>query len=172
MGNGQKLGCFGFIALLFLIAVVWQAILYVGIPIALAGGLAAAYLFKIAKDDEANDHSRRNAALLIAGGSTVLFLVSLAGNIFSDDGPFGRPERREAASPEGDEFIATPRPDFDTERRLSELKAKLPHALEECDYYASPDRVAKEGMGDYNLCLENYGISQDDLEWAKAHFGS
>lgn len=90
MGNSQRLGCFGFLALIFLIAVVWQAILYIGIPIAIVGGLVAAYLFKVGKEDAANDHSRRNAAILVAGGSGVLFLASLAGNIFTDDGPFRR----------------------------------------------------------------------------------
>lgn len=96
----QKIGCFGFLCILFFVAILWQAVLYVGIPIAIVGGIVAAYLFDRANSDEEEGNATRGLALLVATGSAVLFIVSAAGNIFTEDGPFAQSEAEKTAEPE------------------------------------------------------------------------
>lgn len=102
--RNSKLGCFGFLALAMAVYFLWIAILYVGIPLAIIGGAASVYLFKQNPNDEEgvdfDADGLRVFATVLAGGSLVLGLVSLAGNIYSDDGPFGQRETSPAAAAE------------------------------------------------------------------------
>lgn len=90
MRNTQQIGCFGFLALCLAVYFLWMAILYAGIPIAVIGGIAAIWMFKSHPSDDAHDSDWRFAAAALGGGSAVLLCVSLAGNIFSTDGPFSK----------------------------------------------------------------------------------
>lgn len=92
LGTGQ-LGCFWLIAILAAAYFLWVAILYVGIPLALIGGGFAIHIFRKADEQRHAKHraSAREDGYLVLAGAVVLFAISLAGNIFTQDGPFGRP---------------------------------------------------------------------------------
>lgn len=88
--RNSNVGCFGLIALLIVIGLVWNVILYVGMPVGLIGGLVATYAYRKATA-EGHGHTDYKFRLLIVGAaSIVLFVASAAGNFFTDDGPFGR----------------------------------------------------------------------------------
>lgn len=99
MHNGSKLGCFGFLALCLAVYFLWLAVLYVGIPLAILGGAVSARMFSRYRDDDTrHGEDMRFVAASLAGGAVVLGLISAAGNIFSDDGPFGRSQQRAFAA--------------------------------------------------------------------------
>jgi thiol:disulfide interchange protein len=98
LGDVRKLGCFGFLALVVAIYVLWIAILYAGIPLALIGGGFAWYLFNQNRDDDSDaGESARTIANIVGVGSVMLGVISLIGNLYSDDGPFA--PRGEVAAP-------------------------------------------------------------------------
>lgn len=93
--NNNSIGCGGLICVLVLIAVVWKAILYIGLPLAFAGGGIAYYLIK------GEDEARRNYGWIVAGASLLLGLASIAGNLTSDDGLLSA-EQSDEPSNDGD----------------------------------------------------------------------
>jgi hypothetical protein len=79
-------------AVLLVLALLWLALLYLGIPLGIVGCCIAAYLFK--PNPEATDdldqtevkQDRRNALILV-GVSMAIVVASLVGNYFNKDGP-------------------------------------------------------------------------------------
>lgn len=112
MQDSAKIGCFGTFVLALAVYFLWIATLYVGIPLAVAGGVAAYQISKKAREDDALDRKSRNrrldSAFALYGGSFILFCASLAGNIFSDEGPFKQSsvESAEASPDSGPEKVS------------------------------------------------------------------
>lgn len=79
-------------AAILVLALLWLALLYVGVPLGIIGCCVAAYLFK--DNSEGADYldpteasrDRRNA-VIIAGASAALIIASLTGNYFNKDAP-------------------------------------------------------------------------------------
>lgn len=79
-------------AVVLVLALLWLALLYLGVPVGIIGCCVAAYWFKSnangvdALDDTKAKIARRDA-VIIAGASTALIIASLTGNYFNKDGP-------------------------------------------------------------------------------------
>lgn len=95
--RNSNVGCFGLLALLIVIAFVWQAILYVGMPIGLIGGLVAYFAYRKAIATEEGNTDYKLGLLIFGAASMLLFIASAAGNYFTNDGPFSR-ENSEAVT--------------------------------------------------------------------------
>lgn len=79
-------------AILLVLALLWLALLYLGIPLGIIGCCVAAYLFKSSADrmdtfDNTKAKHTRRDAVIIAGASAALIVASLVGNYFNKDGP-------------------------------------------------------------------------------------
>ena len=100
MDNSSKFGCAGIIALSILIYALWMAVLYIGIPLALIGGFYAWKLFDRHRFDQSNKGaSQRMVAFLVGGGALILGLISLSGNMLSNDGLFRSSNPNSASAP-------------------------------------------------------------------------
>ena len=135
MNNTSRIGCFGFLALAFIVYFLWMAVLYVGFPLALVGGGIAVHLFNRYRDDDSEDGSNMRLLSVAVGiGSLVLGLISLAGNLYSDDGPLASMRATSSATstsevsttptsiPERHEFTAADckSPDYDYGQKRAE----------------------------------------------------
>lgn len=97
-GDGESLlailenkGCQVVFGVLLAVALVWLAILYVGLPVAIIGGTVAFHQHRSAGrryDDEAILKKARDRASLLGAASAALAAASIAGNYYSDDAPF------------------------------------------------------------------------------------
>jgi len=144
MQNSSRLGCFGVLALCVAVYFLWIAVLYVGIPLALVGGALSYYLFKEHPEDCGYEDIRMGAAIL-AGGSFVIGVMSLVGNILTDQGPFGRPQHKASAP-----VAAAPvdhRPTFG----LNEVA----RAEQNC---SPPRSYASSNREDFRNCVRREGI--------------
>lgn len=89
--SNNNIGCFGFLCIAIFIAFLWNAIIYIGIPLAMAGGGICYYMLKN------EDEDIRLWGLIVGATAGLLGLVSIAANIYSDDGPF-KSESEEVAT--------------------------------------------------------------------------
>lgn len=79
-------------AAILILALLWLALLYLGIPLGIIGVGIGANLFKTnseSADDliEEKAKTNRRDAVIIAGASVALIVASLVGNYFDKDGP-------------------------------------------------------------------------------------
>lgn len=79
-------------AVILILALLWLALLYLGIPLGIIGVGIGAYLFKTnseSADDPIEEKAKTNRrdAVLIAGASATLIVASFVGNYFDKDGP-------------------------------------------------------------------------------------
>lgn len=79
-------------AVLLILALLWLALLYLGIPLGIIGVGIGAYLFKTNSEnaddiDAVKAKTNRRDAVIIAGASAALIVASLVGNYFDKDGP-------------------------------------------------------------------------------------
>jgi len=88
--RNSNVGCFGLIALLIVIGLVWNVILYVGMPIGLLGGLVAYVAYRKASEVDEGGTDYKLKLLILGAASASLFVASAAGNYFTNDGPFSR----------------------------------------------------------------------------------
>lgn len=96
--RNSNVGCFGLIALLVVIGLVWNVILYVGMPVGVIGGLGAFFAYRKATDEGQGNTDYKFRLLIVGVASIGLFVASAAGNFLTDDGPF----KRKSSSPSAD----------------------------------------------------------------------
>lgn len=85
-------GCIAIFGVILILALLWLALLYLGVPVGIIGCCVAAYWFKSNANrvdalDDAKAKIARRDAVIIAGASTALIIASLVGNYFNKDGP-------------------------------------------------------------------------------------
>lgn len=88
--RNSNFGCIGLIALLIVIGLVWNAILYVGMPVGLIGGLGALVAYRKATSEGQGNTDYKFKLFILGAASIVLFIASAAGNFFTADGPLSR----------------------------------------------------------------------------------
>jgi len=89
--NNSNIGCFGLIAIVFVFALAWQIILYIGLPLAMAGGGICYYMLKSENED------LHIWGWIVGGVSLLIGLASIVGNIYSN-GPLNSSDEEAASS--------------------------------------------------------------------------
>jgi hypothetical protein len=98
--RNSNIGCLSIIALVVVIGFVWQAVLYIGMPVGLICGLGAFFAYRKASADGQGNTDYKFKLFIGGAASIALFVASAAGNFFSDDGLFTRAKSGAVASPE------------------------------------------------------------------------
>lgn len=79
-------------AVILILALLWLALLFLGVPVGIIGLGIGAYIFKTNSEgaddiDAVKAKTNRRDAMIIAGASATLIVASLVGNYFDKDGP-------------------------------------------------------------------------------------
>jgi TonB family protein len=107
--SNNKIGCFGFLVICAAIGIAWQAVLYIGIPLAIIGLIAAFMIHKrYSVDETVNGDNMRLMSWVVGTAAVVLGLASIAGNIYTEDGVFSKnSDEEKATSSVGNNIIPT-----------------------------------------------------------------
>lgn len=85
-------GCIAIIGVVLILALLWLALLYLGVPLGIIGCCIGAYIYKINSQDadhldRAKARRDRRDAVILAGVSMAIVIASLTGNYFDKDAP-------------------------------------------------------------------------------------
>ncbi len=139
-----RLGCFGLIGVAIALALLWKLTLYIGVPLAIAGGVTANILYRKASEEE--DYERvaeqQKLALTVALSSAFLLIAAILGNVFTNDGPFGKSDG--SATEPGS---VTQKPTIDTPTNHRDYAVDEPTDAERRKVKAAVDRCEMEARG-------------------------
>lgn len=90
--SSTEKGCIAIFGVVLILALLWSALLYLGVPLGIIGCCIGAYIYKINSQDAdhldpAKARRDRRDAVILAGVSMAIVIASLTGNYFDKDAP-------------------------------------------------------------------------------------